>query len=111
MKCRACGRALKNPIYIAAGIGPVCSRKQKPDNSEPVKRIRIWFMSGPNATAEKRRTWLVRENSEPSYLVRIFPDDKGRTASCDCEIGKRPQRCKHIDAIVKADADRFGLKD
>lgn len=26
--CRVCHRALKNPKYVEAGIGPVCARKQ-----------------------------------------------------------------------------------
>jgi len=28
-RCRRCGRPLKTPESIAAGIGPVCARKEK----------------------------------------------------------------------------------
>lgn len=28
-KCRKCGRALKNPKSMQAGIGPICARKEK----------------------------------------------------------------------------------
>lgn len=25
--CRVCGRVLKNPVHVAAGIGPICAKK------------------------------------------------------------------------------------
>jgi hypothetical protein len=110
--CSVCGRELKNPKYRAAGVGPVCAKKNRlPDPGKAAQpQARIFFMSGPKTTAADRRTWLVRIDGEPSYLVRIYVDDEGRTASCDCPTGKNKVRCRHVDLMAAADAERFNLE-
>lgn len=34
--CRRCGRMLKNPASVEAGIGPVCARRENVDTTEEV---------------------------------------------------------------------------
>ena len=110
-KCTVCGRELKNPKYQATGIGPTCAKKNRlPDPSDKRKPAKVFFMSGPRATAESRRTWLIRIEGEPSYLVRIFVDAEGRSASCDCPTGKNKTRCRHVDIAALADTKRFNLE-
>lgn len=37
-KCALCGRSLRNPVSIAAGVGPVCRKKIDNDNAVEVLR-------------------------------------------------------------------------
>lgn len=41
MKCRICGRALKNPKWIDLGIGPTCASKQgaKPSHTQRIPQL------------------------------------------------------------------------
>lgn len=36
VKCRVCGRALKNPKSLKVGLGPICARKVIPDGAGAV---------------------------------------------------------------------------
>lgn len=72
--------------------------------------VKCYFMSGPHSDATKRRTWLVREPGEPSFLVRVFPnsDAPGRTLFvCDCGV----DRCPHVHAASIVDGRKFKAKE
>lgn len=104
MKCRVCNRRL-GPKHAAAGVGPVCAKRERAA-ADGVRYI-ITFLSSPRTTKTDRRSWLFRRKGEPSRLVRVFPDKKGRTATCDCEQGRANKRCEHVDAVAKADWKKF----
>lgn len=104
MRCRVCNRRL-GPKHAAAGVGPVCAKREKGDAVDV--RFKITFLSSPRTKPTDRRSWLFRRPGEPSRLVRIFPDAKGRTATCDCEKGRAATRCEHVDAVAKADTKKF----
>jgi hypothetical protein len=109
MNCRVCGRALKNPIHAAAGVGPVCRRKRDAGGPAADRKVRVFFMSSPRTADRDRRTWLVRIGREPSAIVRIYPDPAGagRTADCDCPSAKAGECCEHIRAAAVCDRRRF----
>lgn len=107
--CKICGRKLTNPKHFAAGVGPVCAKKRIPDDPRE-KFSKVYFMSKPTTSAADRRTWLVRIPGEPSYLVRIYVDDEGRSATCDCPTGKHKTKCRHVELVAAADSKRFNLE-
>lgn len=119
-RCVVCGRKFKGP----GDRGPVCRRRSAkaallsgarivndPDITPP-PALKAFYMSNPRATATDRRTWLVRPERGPgSWLVRIFPDDEGRTAKCDCKAGQEGKRCEHVDLVAPIDARKFNTEN
>lgn len=107
MKCRICKRKLGTK-HAAAGIGPICAKKQKADGGRSAN-VKIVCFAKPRTTKESRRTWFYQRQGEPSYLVRIYPDatGDGRTATCDCQAGRASESCEHVEAVAAADKRKF----
>jgi hypothetical protein len=108
MKCGICKRRL-GPKHAAAGIGPVCAKKNRAAAANAAAGVKITFLSSPRTTRADRRSWLFQRRGEPSYLIRIYPDatGDGRVAKCDCVAGRASRNCEHVKAIADADKRKF----
>jgi hypothetical protein len=66
--CRICGRALKNPKHAAAGIGPVCAKKQGAALGGGVT-----VQSVPPLISD----WHVVKSDSDARIVWIVDEDRG----------------------------------
>jgi hypothetical protein len=77
-----------------------------------MNNAKLWFMSGPRATADRVRTWLFKRDGESSFMVRVLPRADGPAAMvCDCKDGKAGRGCEHVNSVAAADSRRFHAKE
>lgn len=102
MSCRVCGRRL-GPKYQAAGIGPVCAKKER-DAGRTGPDPKINFLSHPLTKVTDRRSWLYRLGPD-RFIVKIYPGE-GTVRDASCECGAKTI-CLHIAAVAPIDKQKF----
>lgn len=101
-KCRRCHRALRSAASRAAGVGPVCARRERkeaaarlvlatysPAQVESVKQV---LTDGGIARIDRHTFEVVASDGTRRYEV-----DTTR-ASCTCKAGENGRRCYHLAA-------------
>ena len=56
--CRVCKRALKNPINVALGIGPVCARKQSIGTTTEAKEMPRSQYEKVKTDSQRKIVWI-----------------------------------------------------
>jgi hypothetical protein len=106
-----CGRC-KGFRYVVAVPGLSYRGDQAAtQNRDACPAVRVYFMSGPKANADTVRTWLIKADGEPSYLVRFVPRGGITKVTCDCPAGRAAagsgEICEHVKTVASIDARKF----
>jgi hypothetical protein len=95
-KCRVCGRVLKNPKYMAAGIGPVCARKSgvrapspQAVPASPLAGDLFYYpatIGGSVMAGVCRVRRRVEESGAYTVIFQEVPENRGRSVTNAFEV-------------------------